>query len=281
MSQPAAHHTRRTARTSVRSTRLIAMVRASDQHLRAVPFYRGPSPVGLSNHVLNRPERAVTPERTGLPGRVASYARWQVSRLDQVRIRWIRRRMTRRIRPYLAGQEFSFITQNCVGIRFSEWAADEYRSPTINLWFTPGDFLSFVEDLPRYLGMEMDHDAEESAACGYPVGRLGDIRVYCTHYATIQQAREQWARRAARTRLDRVIVVMHDRDGFTDQHLSRFAALAWKRKILITATPRLHPRAISVPGWAHRTEVDDTYGYVELLDPVLTDEVLRALTAPD
>ena len=223
----------------------------------------------------------MTPQRTGLRGRVAAYARWKLSRLDHLRIRRIRRRMTRRIRPYLAGQEFSFITQNCVGIRFSEWAADEYRSPTINLWFTPGDFLSFAENLPEYLDMEMAYDAEQSIECGYPVGRLGDIRVYCTHYASIEQAREQWARRAARTRLDRIIVVMHDRDGFTDEHLARFAALPWKRKLLITARPRLLAGAVSVPGWAHLTEVGDTYGFVELLDPALTDEVLRALTAPD
>ena len=233
-----------------------------------------------------------TPERTELiaPGqqpqgsylvRAMAYARWRISRIDQIRIRWIRRRMTRRIRPYLAGQEFSFITQNCVGIRFSEWATDEYRSPTINLWFTPGDFLTFAEDLPAYLSMTIDHDVEQSAERGYPVGRLGDISVYFTHYATIDQARDQWARRARRVRPDRIILVMHDRDGFTDEHLARFAALPWKRKLLITAQPKGIPQAVSVPAWAHRAEVDDTYGFVELLEPVLTDEVLRDLTATD
>lgn len=210
--------------------------------------------------------------------RSLAYGRGRVREVRKVKAAYIRRRMQRRAQPFLQGQGFSFITQNCIGIRFSQWAKDGYRSPTVNLWFKPGGFLDFVEQLPEYLAMEVVEDPEQSNAYGYPVGRIGEVEVYFTHYRSFADARAQWHRRAARVRLDRVIVVMQERDGFEASHLRRFEQLAWPRKLLVAASSIDSPGVISVPAWKDQAEVGDTYGEVDLLDPVLTEGVLHRLT---
>lgn len=211
--------------------------------------------------------------------RALAYGRGRIQEIQKVKASLIRGRMQRRARPFLQGQEFSFITQNCVGIRFSQWAKDEYRSPTVNLWFKPGGFLDFVEQLPEYLAMDVVEDPDESASRGFPVGRVGEVEVYFTHYPSFADARSQWHRRAARVRLDRVIVIMQERDGFDLSHLHRFEQLNWPRKLLVAASHIDSPDVISVPAWTGRAEVGDTYGEVDLLDPVLTTGVLQKLTA--
>jgi len=212
--------------------------------------------------------------------RALAYGRGRMHEIHKAKAALVRGRMQRRARPFLQDQEFSFITQNCVGIRFSKWAGDEYRSPTVNLWFKPGGFLTFAEQLPEYLTMEVVEDPQQSATYGYPVGLLGEVELYFTHYRTFADARIQWHRRASRVRLDRVVIIMQERDGFDASHLQRFAQLPWSRKLLIAASPLDVPGVVQVPAWAGRSEVGDTYGEVDLLDPVLTTGVLQRLTAP-
>jgi uncharacterized protein (DUF1919 family) len=186
--------------------------------------------------------------------------------------------MSRRAYPFLAGREFSFITQNCFGARLSEWAEDRFRSPTINLWFKPDGFLTFLEDLPFYLTQEIVEDFEGSIEHGYPVGRLGEIEIFFMHYSSFDQARRSWIERAPRVRMDRIVVVMNDRDGFDANHLRRFRSLAFDRKILFTSKNLGVPEAQQIPAWAELECVGDTYGQVELLDPVLTEGLLARLT---
>lgn len=213
--------------------------------------------------------------------RVAVAARIPVAQARTLRVEQIRRRMSRRARPYLAGREFSFITQNCFGARLSEWAEDRFRSPTINLWFKPDGFLTFVEDLPTYLTQDVIEDRESSIEHGYPVGRLGDIQIFFMHYSSFEQSRRSWLERAPRVRLDRVIVVMNDRDGFDASHLRRFQSLPFDRKVLFTSMELDAPEAEQVPAWAGLECVGDTYGHVELLEPVMTKGLLSRLTRED
>ena len=210
--------------------------------------------------------------------RVAVAARTPLAQARSIRVERIRRRMSRRARPYLAGREFSFITQNCFGARLSEWADDRFRSPTINLWFKPDGFLTLVEDLGSYLAQDLVEDRKGSIDHGYPVGRLGDIEIFFMHYSSFEQARRSWLERAPRVRMDRVIVVMNDRDGFDASHLRRFQSLPFDRKVLFTSKDLSLPEAQQVPAWAGLECVGDTYGQVELLEPVMTEGLLGRLT---
>lgn len=201
-------------------------------------------------------------------------------RLNEARAGLARKRLQWRARPYLKDRRFSFITQNCIGARFSAWADDQFRSPTINLWFTPDGFLTLVEDLPHFLGSSLRQDHDQSAERGYPVGDLAGLSVYFMHYGSFEEAERSWRLRASRVNLDRVVVVMNDRDGFDERHLERFHALPWRRKLLLTAREFPGPDVLRLPAYAGRREVGDTYGEVDALEPVMTKRVLERLTRP-
>ena len=62
-----------------------------------------------------------------------------------------------------------------------------FNSPTVNLWFKPGEFIKFLSRLEYYLyDCEIQRDVQSSVERGYPVGRLDDIHVYFTHYESFE-----------------------------------------------------------------------------------------------
>ena len=111
-----------------------------------------------------------------------------------------------------------------------------FNSPTINLWFKPSEFIKFLSQLEHYLyDCEIQVDAESSAECGYPVGRLDDINVYFTHYESFELAKKKWSERLKRLNMDNIYVVMVQKDGCTEQNILSFDKLKFKHKVIFTA----------------------------------------------
>lgn len=118
-----------------------------------------------------------------------------------------------------------------------------FNSPTINLWFKPSEFIKFLSQLEHYLyDCEIQVDAESSAECGYPVGRLDDINVYFTHYESFEQAKRKWEERLKRLNMDNLYIVMVERDGCSKQDILSFDNLKYKHKVIFTAKeyPQFH-----------------------------------------
>ena len=125
-----------------------------------------------------------------------------------------------------------------------------FLSPTVNLFILPDDYLRMLGDLRRYLCDEfLTQDIEESEKVGYPVGLLGDVRLWFVHYASFEEASKKWKERCAKVRWDHLYIIMVERDGCTEDNIREFDQLPYKHKVIFTA--KEHPdikSAYCIPG---------------------------------
>ena len=129
----------------------------------------------------------------------------------------------------LKTENFTIISQNCIGGVFYHDMGLQFQSPTINLFFEAPDFLKFVSNLHRYTEKQLVMYWGKD----YPIGELGDIKVHFMHYSTCREAQNDWARRKERIDYDRIVILATDRDGFSDEEFKRWKALPYK-KVLFT-----------------------------------------------
>lgn len=148
----------------------------------------------------------------------------------------------------------TIISQNCIGGVFSHDMKEQFRSPTVNLYFSAEDFLKLVENLEDYLKLELVGGPFEE----HPVGMLGDLKVHFVHYSTFREAREAWNRRLQRVDLEKILVLSTDRDGFSPALFQRWQAIAYP-KVLFTADRQYadHPDSVYFPKYAGEGCVGD------------------------
>ncbi len=152
--------------------------------------------------------------------------------------KFFRKNICEDMRSQLRNCEVSIISSNCIGGILSHDLGIQFASPTVNLFFTAGDFVKFVSDLRRYTAMVPELDEEQTRTKGYPVAVLDDIRVYAVHYHNLEQLRQAWKRRSDRIHWNNVFLVMTDRNGLTEDDLRAFSRLPWP-KVLFSA--KEHP----------------------------------------
>lgn len=141
----------------------------------------------------------------------------------------------------LKAENFSIISQNCIGGMFYHDMGMQFLSPTIDLFFKEPDFVKFAMNLEHYLSCELQMRWEET----YPVGTLDDITVYFMHYDTCQEAKESWDRRKQRVNFEKIIVVATDRNGFDEVVLESWKQIPYP-KVLFTVNSRYAREAGSV-----------------------------------
>lgn len=181
----------------------------------------------------------------------------------------------RSFRKDIAPKNYCYISQNCIGGKFYQIEKRLYSSPTVGLWFESADFLTFCENLPEYLNFTLSEDVDKSKEVSYPVGRLGEIRIYFLHYSSFQLAKLDWDRRVKRVNLGRVFFLMTDRDGFSEDSVRRFNSLPTRKKILLSHCSYLNMKnIIYVPGFEFQSYVGDL---VSDLDKLLQTDVRTKL----
>lgn len=187
-----------------------------------------------------------------------------------------RQLLARRLRQHFAQRDFSFISSNCLGGRFSQLLDVQYRSPTVGLYFYPGDFLNFVSDLPRNLQADVDADEPSSAQQGYPVGVVNACKIHFMHYASFAAAKQKWNERKSRVDLAKAIFIFTDRDGATYQDLLAFDELPFERKMLFVHRPYPELRsAIYIKGFERAGQVGELYSLSHYLNSALTSQKLQ------
>lgn len=126
----------------------------------------------------------------------------------------------------------TIIASNCNGTFIYHDLGLKFNSPTINLFFYPSDFLKFVNNLEYYLSLEIKEcDIKEN----YPVGKLGDIKIYFMHYKSFNEAKKLWDKRKSRVNYNNIFIMMTDRDGCTLNNLVEFDKLPYKNKVVFTS----------------------------------------------
>lgn len=156
------------------------------------------------------------------------------------------------MRNLYGNKQVSIISQNCIAGVFYHDMKQQFLSPTINLFFTCPDFVKFVLDLKLYLSLELQMTWGEE----YPVGLLGDIKIYFMHYQTCTEAKEAWDRRKSRINWDNILVLSTDMEEFTEETFK-----LWKQikcpKILFAAKKWGDESCIYLPQYAEHGKVED------------------------
>ncbi|EKH1709658.1 DUF1919 domain-containing protein [Campylobacter lari] len=116
----------------------------------------------------------------------------------------------------------SIFSNNCIaGFLYNDYNIKFY-SPTINLQFTPMDFIKFCSNIDFYLSIKLEENqdmqiAEEQFALisnvkinkQFPVGKLGDILVFFQHYRSFKEAADKWEDRKKRVTRNNIYIILN------------------------------------------------------------------------
>ncbi len=136
-----------------------------------------------------------------------------------------------RMKLTIKSKDFTIICNNCLAGVFYNDLGLKFRSPTINLFMYPSDFVKFCLNLKYYINVELTEVLQEKY--NYPVGKLEDIEIYFMHYKSFQEAKQCWNRRKKRINFDNLFVIMVDRDNCSAKDIENFKKIKYK-KIFLT-----------------------------------------------
>lgn len=160
----------------------------------------------------------------------------------------------------LKNEKPTIICQNCyTGIWLHDYNM-EFRTPTINIYFTASDFIKFCNNLEEYIKMPLEEVASGSAA--YPIGKLNDIIIHLVHYDSFDEANKRWIERCNRIDLDNLYFMMTDRDDCTYQNLIDFDKLKCKNKVVFVHRPYPEIKsACYVLGYENESYIGNIYAW--------------------
>lgn len=160
-----------------------------------------------------------------------------------------------RKRRRLENKTPTIIANNCTaGVIYHDLGL-KFNSPTVNLYFKAEDFLKFAENLEYYLSLEVK---ETESDLPYPVGMLGDVKIYFMHYKSFEEAKAKWEERAKRVDYDNIYIIMSEKECFAPQHAMRFENLNYKNKVLLTHRPMPLKDSYYIHGFEEKAELGVT-----------------------
>lgn len=139
-------------------------------------------------------------------------------------------------------------------------------------------YLRLIEDLkgflahPPRLAQESRYEAIRAtrgvSAPAHPIGILGDdIEIQFLHYPTWEEAISKWNRRTSRIRWDRLYVKFGDQNESGLEHVRRFLALPFERKVCLTNRKEVvGPEVVQLGGTGPTTRLQEDYTYRRFLD---------------
>lgn len=94
----------------------------------------------------------------------------------------------------LRNKTVTIISSNCTGGFLYHWLGLQFKSPFINLFMTPDDFIVAMEHFEEFIAFPITE--KKDANFGYPVG-IGAFNtlIHFMHYATFEDAIEKWNER--------------------------------------------------------------------------------------
>ena len=152
--------------------------------------------------------------------------------MSSIKLKLLDIRSRLQIKRYLKNldvSDVSIISMNCIGGIVYHDCKSKFLSPTVNLFFTPGDFIKFVNNLEYYLALT----PEVFMGKQYPIGKIGDITVFFMHYDSCESALSKWEERKARINFEKIFVIMVERDGFSKTDFENFKNIKYP-KLLFT-----------------------------------------------
>jgi uncharacterized protein (DUF1919 family) len=192
--------------------------------------------------------------------------------LDE-QVRWARRVSNVLWRARHDGSDFSIISNNCWGGAIYQSLHRPYLTPFVGTFFMASCYLNLLENLKELLAHpprpanESRHAAIRAtrgrAGPAHPIGILGDdVEIQFLHYATWEEALAKWTRRTARIRWDRLFVKFGDQNESGSEHVQRFLALPFERKICLTNRKEEGgPGVVQLGGSGPTTRLQEDFEY--------------------
>ena len=171
-----------------------------------------------------------------------------------------REKINQQNRRRLRNTNFSLIASNCTGGFILHDLKLQFRSPFVNLYMEPFDFIKYLEKMDYYNLCEFTF--QSNLGYPYPVGMLDDLTVYFVHYKNEEEANNSWKRRLKRTNKDNLFIILTERDGCTYEDLKRFDKLSYQNKIVFTH--KKYPEIKSsyyIRGFEKEEQVGDLFRY--------------------
>lgn len=160
----------------------------------------------------------------------------------------LQNRINLRNRKKLRNFEPTLICSNCTGGFLYHWLGLRFCSPFINLYMTPPDFISMLEDFESFMAYEIVEDKDSDKE--YPVGiGLHGERIHFMHYSSFAEAIEKWNVRKARMDYSNIGVML---TNFTEGEklLQRFENIPFKHKVCFTANSHSkYPHTFFIRGY--------------------------------
>ena len=145
---------------------------------------------------------------------------------------FLQKRINEKNRRRLRNTNPTIVASNCTGGFLYHWLGLEFRSPFINLYMTPDDFLTALENFDEFINTPIVESDDNR--WNYPVG-IGafDTKIHFMHYKTFEDAIEAWERRKKRIDKNNMCVILSNWGGCVAQ-LARFERLPFVSKVVFT-----------------------------------------------
>lgn len=174
-----------------------------------------------------------------------------MNQLKDEYLTWRRRILTRIVRRRIDLSDVSLISMNCIGGILYHDCEQMFLSPTVNLYFTAPDFIKFINHLDTYLNMMPNVVMGDE----FPVGTLGDIKIYFMHFDTPEQACEKWEERKTRINRDKIFVIMVEKEGFDDEVFEAFQRIPYPKFLFTRSEKYKCPDSLYMPRYKNEPEL--------------------------
>ncbi len=135
----------------------------------------------------------------------------------------------------LLNDNFTIITNTCIGGVMYHKLGKQFLSPTINLWMHDVEFFRFVRNMDAYFAQPLRFIPNEF---GYPTAYCGDVLIHFNHYKTEKEAEAKWEERKKRINRDNLFVICADRpmDGkrVTHEDMLSLKDISCKGKVIFS-----------------------------------------------
>lgn len=174
-----------------------------------------------------------------------------LNRLVDIIKNWLQRRIDKKNRRRLNNSECTLVASNCTGGFLYHWLGLKFLSPFINLYMTPNDFITALEDFETFLNSPIYE--VKNTGFDYPVGKaIHGEQIHFVHYGTFEEALEKWEERKKRMDMTNLGILL---TNWTNDYslLKRFDNLPFKHKVVFVDQkfPEIHS-AFTIKGLALR-----------------------------
>lgn len=172
-------------------------------------------------------------------------------------------KINKHLYPQYAGDKtgISIISQNCIGGVLMHEYNMKFLTPTINCYMSMPDFVIFCENLADNLKIDLQ-ECDERGESPFPIAKLGELEVMAVHYKTFAEFREAWSKRRQRVNLDKIFVIMTNRDGFTEDLLPRIAKLPYEKVLFSHVDYPGYDFVCKIPGFENEEAVGSVTDFI-------------------